>query len=177
MALRPKVDGFMYNTSLLLMPNRYLPFALGQLEFLRRANNYRARWWAVPDDEGEPIAAFDTFQFQVNVAPGSYLWGYMFSVNPTLSPGALVTDLLVSAVDSCTGVPLFNDFANCGGANSNGNAKMLPVMMSKPRLVLAPGLVNVEIANRSNATRNCQLVLMFAEPCRVIDEAGCEECR
>jgi hypothetical protein len=87
------------------------------------------------------------------------------------------TDLLISVVDSCTGIPLFNDFANCGGTSTPNRAKMLPVIMSKPRLVLAPGLVNVEIANRTNATRNCQLVLMFAEPCRVIDEAGCEECR
>lgn len=174
MPLKPKVDGFMYNTSYLLLPNRFMPFALGELEFLRRANNYRARWWAIPDDEGEPIAAYDTFQFQVNVSPGSYLWGMMFS---NITNRDLPTNLLVSVVDSCTGIPLFNDFVNCGGITTDNFAKNLPVILTKPRLILAPGLVNVEIANRTNASQTCQLVLMFAEPCRVLDETGCEVCR
>ena len=33
-----------------------------------------------------------------------------------------------------------------------------------------PGLVNVEIANRTPNTINCQLLLMFAESCKLIDE-------
>ena len=167
MALKPIVDGFMYNTSLLLLQNRFFPFALGEMEIVRRANNLRPRWWCIPDEFGEPIAAYDTFQFQVNVAPGSYLYGMMFNniTNPDLP-----TDLLVSIVDSCTGIPLFNDFVNCGAIASNGNSKMLPVLLTKPRLILEPGLVNVEIANRTGATVNCQLVLMFAEPCRVFQE-------
>lgn len=174
MPLKPKVDGFMYNTSLLLLPNRFMPFALGEMDFLRRANNYRARWWAIPDDEGEPIAAFDTFQFQVNVSPGSYLWGMMFAnITNRDSSG----NLLISVVDSCTGIPLFNDFVNAQDTHTSNNAKNLPVILSKPRLILAPGLVNVEIANRTSGNINCQLVLMFAEPCRVLDETGCEVCR
>lgn len=193
MPLRPKVDGFMYNTSLLLLPNRFFPFALGELEVLRRANNYRARWYCVPDDmEGnptpttpigtQPIAAYDTFQFQISVSPASYLWGMMFA---SLTGGSLATDLQLSIVDSCTGIPLFNDFASGSVASPRStiqgvtrNSKALPVPLSKPRLILAPGLVNVEIANTTNAARQCQLVLMFAEPCHVLqDYGGCEECR
>lgn len=167
MSLKPIVDGFMYNTSLLLLANRFGPMALGEMEIVRRAHNLRPRWWCIPDDFGEPIAPYDTFQFQVDVAPGSYLFGMMFCV---ITPGALVTDMLISVTDSCTGIPLFNDFVNCGGVSSNFNSKMLPVLLTKPRLILEPGLVNVEIANRTNANRNCQLLLMFAEPCRVFEE-------
>lgn len=167
MALKPIVDGFMYNTSLLLLANRFFPFALGEMEIVRRANNLRPRWWCIPDDFGEPIQPYDTFQFQVNVAPGSYLFGMMFCV---VTPDAPVTDMLVSVVDSCTGIPLFNDFVNAGAISSNFNSKNLPVLLTKPRLILEPGLINVEIANRTGSTRNCQLVLMFAEPCRVFQE-------
>lgn len=166
LTVKPIVDGFMWNTSLLILPNQFGPDALMELEILRRAHNYRARWWCIPDDEGQPIAAFDTFQFQVEVSPGAYLWGMMFAT----VGGAAATDLLVSVVDSCTGIPLFNDFVNAGNMTPTGNSKMLPVIMTKPRLILAPGLVNVEIANRANQNRTCQLLLMFAEPCRVFEE-------
>lgn len=165
--LKPVVDGFMYNSSLLLLPNRFGPMALEQMELLRRANNLRARWWIAPDPEGDPIAAYDTFQYQCEVAAGTWLWAYMFSAQ---TPGALSTDLLVSVTDSCTGVPLFNDFANCGVVNSNGNSKMLPVILTQPRVFLQPALVNVEIANRTSADRLCQLLLMFAEPCLVFQD-------
>lgn len=167
LTVKPIVDGFMWNTSLLILPNRFGPDALMELEILRRAHNYRARWWCIPDDQGEPIAAYDTFQFQVEVSPGSYLWGMMFQ---SLTAGSLDTDLLISVVDSCTGIPMFNDFLSGFNLSPTFDSKLLPVIMTKPRLILAPGLVNVEIANRTASIRNCQLVLMFAEPCRVFEE-------
>lgn len=173
LTVKPIVDGFMWNTNLLILPNRFGPDALMELEILRRAHNYRARWWCIPDDEGQPIAAYDTFQFQVEVSPGSYLWGMMFAMTPgedVAPPAPPVTNMLASVVDSCTGIPLFNDFLNCGNLAPTFNSKLLPVIMTKPRLILAPGLVNVEIANRTNAAMTCQLLLMFAEPCRVFEE-------
>ena len=173
-ALRAKVDGFMYNSCLLYLPNRFMPAALTQLETLRRAQNFRARWFCIPDAQAEPIAAYDTFQYQVNIAPGSYLWGMMFN---NLTAPNINSDLLISVVDACTGIPLFNDFVNAtiaspgaAGAPPTLTSRNLPVLLTQPRLVLEPGLVDVEIANQTNGSRTCQLVLMFAEPCRVFEE-------
>ena len=170
------VDGFSYNTMLQELPLRWEPMALAQMETLRRAVNYRARWYVVPDDL-EPIAAFDTIYYQVRTAGGAYLWGYRFA---NLTPDGAPTDLLIQATDSCTGIPLFQDFVSGGEAavNSEGaadfGARVNPIILTQPRLILEPGLVNVEIANKSAASATCQLLLMFSEPCRIITEESRE---
>ena len=173
--LKQVVDGFSYNTSFLWLQNRYFPNALAQLDVLRRASNYRTRWWCIPDDIDQPIQPYDTLYFQCEVSSGSYLWGYHFSsvsaVNPAGGPAeTTAADILIQVVDACTGIPLFQDFANGGAAHSNFTARMLPILLTQPRLILEPGLVNVELSNRTKNTINCQLLLHFAESCKLIDE-------
>ena len=177
------VDGFSYNTDLLYLPNRYFPNALSQLDILRRASNFRARWFVIPDDIDQPLQPYDTLYFQIQVEPGAYLFGYMFSsisatgdTAPPIVPDPIgpvattASDVLVQAVDSCSGVPLFQDFANGGGCHSDFTARCLPILLTQPRLVLAPGLVNVQLSNRTANTITCQLLMHFAVPCRVITE-------
>jgi hypothetical protein len=169
------VDGFSYNTNLLYLPNRYWPNALAQLDILRRANNLRARWFVIPDDIDQPIQAYDTLYFQIQVEPGSYFFGYQFATIKALDPsgspvGTTESDILLQAVDSCPGIPLFQDFANGGGCHSNFSARCLPILLTQPRLVLEPGLVNIQVSNRTANTIYCQWLLHFAEPCRVITE-------
>ncbi len=170
------VDGFSYNTMLLWLYNRFFPNALAQLDVLRRAVNYRTRWWVIPDDIDQPIQPYDTLYFQCEVSSGSYLWGGGFSsVSATTPAGAptetTASDILIQVVDSCTGIPLFQDFANAGGFHSNFSARMLPqFILSQPRLILEPGLVNVEISNRTPNTIHCQLLIHFAESCKLINE-------
>ena len=169
------VDGFSYNTSLLYLPNRYWANALAQLDILRRASNFRARWFVIPDDIDQPIQPYDTLYFQIQVAPGSYLWGYQFSSLSATAPGGggtatTAADILIQAVDSCSGIPLFQDFANGGGCHSNFTARCVPILLTQPRLILDPGLVNVQLSNRTANTISCQLLMHFAVPCRVITE-------
>ena len=169
------VDGFTYNTQLLYLPNRYFPNALAQLDILRRAANYRPRWFCVPDDIDQPIQPYDTLYYQIEMAANSYLWGYSFASISAVPPGGgsiatTAADLLIQAVDSCTGVPLFQDFANGGGNHSNFSSRALPIILTQPKLILNPGLVNVEISNRTPNTITCQLLLHFAERCRIITE-------
>jgi hypothetical protein len=173
--LRHVVDGFTYNSSLQYLPCRFFPNALAQLDILRRAANLRARWFVVPDDMNQPVAPFDTLYYQIAVAEGSYLWGYSFaSMSATDPNGASIattaSDILVQLVDSCTGVPLGVDFMNGGGLHSTFSARCLPTLLTQPRLILEPGLVNVELSNRTANTITCQLLLHFAEPCRVVEE-------
>ena len=174
------VDGFSYNTMLIWQQPRYFPNCLAQLDVLRRAANYRPRWWVVPDDIDQPIQPYDTLYFQIEVSAGSYLWGYSFTtvsaLNPSGAPVATTaSDILIQAVDACTGIPLFQDFSCGGGNSSNFNARMLPILLSQPRLILEPGLVNVELSNRTANTITCQLLLHFAESCKLINEETRQE--
>ncbi len=169
------VDGFSYNTMLYWLSNRFGPNALAQLDILRRAVNYRARWFVIPDDIAQPIGPYDTLYYQINVADGSYFWGHMFSAISATGPDdapveVAASDLLLQAVDSCTGIPLFQDFANGGACHSNYSSRILPVILSQPRLILEPGLCNIQIANRTPNTIFCQWLLHFAEPCKIITE-------
>lgn len=173
--LRQVVDGFSFNTMLIWQYCRYFPNALAQLDVLRRAVNYRTRWWVIPDDIDQPIQPYDTLYFQCEVSGGSYLWGYNFTsvsaTDPNGAPVATVaSDILIQVVDACTGIPLFQDFSNGGGCSTNFTSRMLPILLTQPRLILEPGLVNVEISNRTANTINCQLLLHFAESCKLIDE-------
>ena len=169
------VDGFSYNDQLIYLPNRYWPLALAELDILRRANNLRPREWCVPDNFNSPILGYDTFQYQIQVAGDSYLWGYNFvslsATTPDNAPAATTAgDLLIQLTDSCTGFPIFQDFVNGFGCSTTGNARCFPILLPKPRLILEPGLINVEIANRTPNSIICQLRLRFAESCKVIDE-------
>jgi hypothetical protein len=181
--LKQVVDGFTYNCSLLYLPNRFFPNALAHLDILRRAANYRPRWFVIPDDIDQPIQPYDTLYYQFYVPGGSYLWGWSFACTKATDPNgnpatASTSSLAIQAVDSCTGIPLFQDFANAGQpGNLNGSttsdfsARCSPILLTEPRLILDPGLVNVQIANLTGNTITCQLLLQFAEPCRTIDEA------
>ncbi len=174
--LKQVVDGFSYNTMFLWLYCRFFPNALAQLDVLRRAANFRTRWWVIPDDIDQPIQPYDTLYFQCEISAGSYLWGGGFCSVKALNPAGdptetTASDLLIQVVDACTGIPLFQDFCNGGGFRSNFSARMLPqFILSQPRLILEPGLVNVEISNRTGNTITCQLLLHFAESCKLIDE-------
>lgn len=169
------VDGFSYNANVFYLANRFFPNALAQLDILRRAKNYRARWWVVPDSADNPLQPYQTLFYQCEVADGSYLWGWSFAViSATTQGGASVSttprDICVEVVDSCSGIPLFMDFV-CGyGLSTSGGARLYPCLLTQPRVILEPGLVNVQLSNRTANLINCQLILHFAEPCRVIDE-------
>lgn len=162
------VDGFTLNAALLYLPKRFFPNALAQLDVLRRAANYRPRWYCVPDDFNQPVAAYDTLQYQIQVVPGSYLWG----MNWTVLDGEL-SDLYIQITDSCTEIPLGSDFQAGAAFRPSGASQLWPRILGQPRLILEPGLVNVEIANTQASSRQCQLLLHFAEPCQQLEEQPC----
>lgn len=170
------VDGFSYNTALQYLPCRYFPNALASLDILRRAANLRARWFVAPDDiTGQPLQPYDTFYTQFEVPGGSRLWGWNFASISEIEPSGTViagvnSHVAVQWVDNCSGVPAGQDVMNGGGMSANYSSRVLPVVPTKPRVFLDPGTVNVEVCNLTRNTITCQLLLCFAEPCRLIDE-------
>lgn len=168
------IDGFALNSGLLFLPKRWFPNALAQLDVLRRAANYRPRWYCVPDGINftEAIAAYSTLQFQVQVVPGSYLLGFnWFVLDGELS------DFWIQVTDSCTEIPLSSDFQSGAGFRPSGASQLWPRLLGQPRLILEPGLLNVELANTTASARQCQLLLHFAEPCQEIErQTGIPAC-
>lgn len=177
----PVIDGFMYNPHTRYWPNAYAPLALTNvgMEVLRRANLLRPRWYVLPDAQSTPIAAYETFENQVQVTAGSYLWGLTyieFAVEGDVLIPSTGANGLINIVDSCTGVSMTQDYMVGRGVGSFGTAgsrnPMSPQLLSQPRIISAPGLINVEIANKSGSDLNCQLVLFTAEPCVEVKSGG-----
>lgn len=169
------MDGFTFNTRI-LNSQMYFQNVLAQLEPLRRANGYRLRMWGVPSPDDLPIPAFESVEYQIQCQPGSYLWGFNFYSSAGSSQPASAQPInAVRIVDACTQLPL-SDKPELGIAYAGtliGGGRMAfglgqnrcQVLLPQPYLVNAPGLVNVEVTNGSPYTSQCQLVLMFAEPC------------
>lgn len=177
----PVIDGFLYNPNIRYWPNSYAPLALTNvgMEVLRRANLLRPRWYGLPDAQSTPIAPYETFENQVQVTAGSYLWALTYiefvEEDDVLIPSA-GTKGLVNIVDSCTGVAMTQDYMIGQGVGSYGTAgsrgPTSPQILTQPRIISAPGLINVEIANKSGEDLNCMLVLFTAEPCVEVKSGG-----
>lgn len=177
MPLPQIIDGFSYNDQ-----NRHLPSQgafetfLNNMDPLRRASGFRVREWAVPDNANIPIIGYDTYiSEQIQIAAGSFMWGYNFSVISATNPDdssatPLITDLNLQLVDACTGVPLFQDFANAGVGKTGANAPGHPILLSRPRPILEPGLVVAQIANCTAKNYIVQWRIRFAESCHAINE-------
>lgn len=169
------VDGFTLNPTILLWPYAYTAGALAQMEVLRRANTYRPRIYAVPDDFNQPLDAYQTLEYQIKVAAGSYVWGVMFH---QYSAGWLQQDptgVVVQITDACTGIPFYSEFAQPKGISGYDSTPYpglasMPQLLTQPRLILEPGDINVELCNVGSTTQRCQLLIFTAEPCEVIAE-------
>jgi hypothetical protein len=168
------IDAFTYNPAIRWRPNWFYPTALAQMDILRRANTYRPKLTIMPDEYNSPVPAYETVEYQMRVTPNSYVWGLLANqFNPTaLVPYTKVAiTYLVQITDSCNGVPFFEDFVAALAFSGNPaftqdyRNMMYPHLFSSPRLVLEPGLLAVEIANRTSAAIYPQLLIFSAEPC------------
>jgi len=170
------LDGFSLNLNIRYLPYHYHAACLSQSEVLRRANLYRARWVVMPDDMNTPIAAYDTFEGQIKVQPGAYLWGFQATQFNAAFVAVAAADVIIQVTDACTGIPLFSDYAAGSGFTpfsaiaADAHGGIAPHLLTQPRLIMEPGLLNVEIANRAVTAMRCQLLLCFSEPCVVLDD-------
>lgn len=151
-------DAFILSMSQLLLPTSYRAHVLAEMEVLRLARGYQVKMYEAPPVSGQIIPAFSQLEHQLSVDPGSYLWGWTFSV---LSGSSGPFHILVT--DACTETALSADYfvsqmLDCTAANR------WPALIAHPRLISDPGQVNVEIYNGSNAAVICQLVLFTACP-------------
>lgn len=168
----PIIDGFTFNTRIVHY-HSYYHNALSGLEPIRRANAMRLRMHGVPDAQFSPIPAYESVEEQIRVLPGSYLWGWSFFTKQATAPNTFLPINSIRIVDSCTELPILDRpafstlFANTtvAGATQYDNGQNTGViLLPRPYLVAAPGMLNVEVTNASSFACTCQLILMFAEP-------------
>jgi len=130
-ALPPVVDGFSLN---LQWPNcsRWAGFALHQLDALRRSTQYRLHVFVAPEEASTVVTKYATFQTQLRVPPGSWLWAVSF--------GSFAGCFRIS--EQGTGQLIYSNFYVPSAAFPHG----MQVLLTEPRVIVAPGILSVEIA-------------------------------
>jgi hypothetical protein len=143
------------------------------------ADSYTPRWWIVPKNFLDPtnpgsvnILNGKTVFYEFQVKPGSFLWGLQFGVsdNGFLAAQASLSVIIRQGSD----LPLFDRVMTCSGIASGNPADPLNTLFPavdllwKPRLILEPAQIHVEISNNLEPTDpsliNAQLLMLFAEP-------------
>lgn len=157
----PIIDGFLLSTSLKCNLT-FQSMVLAQYEDLRRAGAYRSRTWVVPPDPSSVvIQARSAFDYQVDMPPGSAIWGYSIIVSQAvLTAGGSFS---VQVTDTCNDVALFTEVINAGYAAPYNAQRFL----SKLHVISNPGLLNVQICSTyklDSAPGDVQLILWGGEP-------------
>jgi hypothetical protein len=159
------VDGFLYSTTLRLLPTQYRAHALAQMEVLRRSGGYKFRMFVSPDSLVNPIAAYSQVETQSRMAPGTLIWGISVYLSTT-------ANVKIQITDKCTEIAIASDYISAllftqtipaAGFNIASTVRA-PTLFSQPRLIDSPGQVNVEIYNDNPDPLTAQVCLYCAEP-------------
>lgn len=164
------MDGFTLDTRVRIMPMLAPALCLGQIDTLRRARNYRPRWFSTPhnSDSGMPtLGARASYEEQIQLEPGSWWWGWKVN-NPAV--------LAFQVTEEETGRKFCVDLQTPSYLTQAPNTWFCPNLLASPWLILSPGLLNLEVHSTSNSQQTVQLVLMFAEPVCAI-ERSVDPCR
>lgn len=166
--LPPICDGFTYNASIAAtLPYSYHRIALDSMEILRRGKFRRFHVFVVPDDFNEPIPAYAEVDMQIRLIPDSFVWGVSCLELNGIYQQAAAVDFVVQITEACNNVDLFYEFIT-GDSFSYGTTAAnwfgFPHLLTQPRLITAPGLLNVKVSNRLSTPLTCQLLIHVAEP-------------
>lgn len=175
---KPIVDGFLYSASQLYLPTSYRAAALVSMEVLRKAAGFRNRWFLSPPDLSDPIPAYSQLEYQLGIEAGSYVWGLSFSA-PFGEIANAPSYIWIQITDSCTETPFFSDYIKGSQLSpATGPTGHNPVLIA-PRLISAPGYLDIEIYNSAPVNIQCQLAIFVCEPnvppasmMRMLIEAG-----
>ncbi len=161
MMAQDPIDGFLYSTTLRMLPSQYRANALAQIEVLRRARSYKGKVYVSPDNLVLPVAAYSQVETQSRMAPGTYIWGISIYVSAT-------TNVKINITDKCTEIPLFSDYVLAAlfkqQTTGISSTQRSPTILAQPRLIDAPGQVNVEVYNGNAEALTVQVALYCAEP-------------
>ena len=151
-----------------LIPQAYNQFEQGYaaavlevMPELRGAANYEHFWLAVPDDRNSSIGARGTFDTRVKLADYAYIVAISGYSAQAASCKVQITDL-------GTGAALFSKptrlASASGGSGSTSGVSNILWFLPRPRLVLPPAELSIQIHNLATVANTVQLVLHLAQP-------------
>jgi hypothetical protein len=170
-------DGFSYLTNLKYLAYRSFPMQLRLLDTLRRETlkgMWQPRMYGIPQDPTVTFQGGDTLNYELHVARGSILWGFTFSIIAATPPDvAKPNDVRIRITDICANRPIVpqyvggsfftpNSYASPGGGTPNTGIPF--VLATEPIPISGSGDLMIDMVNITVNVRQCQLLMMFAEP-------------
>jgi hypothetical protein len=154
----PVIDGFALSTRL-GCDLTFISLVMAEFDHLRRAGAMRSKYWPVPPDSNVVIPAYDSYEYQLAVKPGSAIFGYIFIRQSGVTDYS--GNLSMRIVNGCDDVAVQSE-AQPSTVFTANNAQ---VPLAKLLIVSEPGLLNITIANTSavNLT-GIQVILCGGEP-------------
>lgn len=157
---------------------RFHGYAIEALSPLRQALGYEPHAEVVPDTSNTAVAGNSTYEARVSVPVGSRLLALSGS-------SGQAEGFRVQIIDASSNRGMLNRsalFGNVTGqgyparvADCRGHAVHIVqrlAMLSKPRVVIEPGMLTVQVTNLSPNVNQLQLVLWFARP---VPGGGCNQ--
>lgn len=150
-------------------PNPLSEQMLDSLRKIQESGSYYFQANGVPDPDHMVVAAFDSFEDEISVPPGSILT--MVTAYSATSAQGIDDGFKAQIYDKGSKTTLFAAtfgknqaiFDNIG-LDIYGNPYMGPHILASPFVVLWPGQVNIEIRNMASVANTIQLALFFAIP-------------
>jgi hypothetical protein len=152
----PITDGFALSTKL-RCGLTFRDIATQEYELLRRSTAMRNKMWLSPKDSTVLVQAYDSFEYQIYMKPGSAIWGYTFAADTGGEDGGTTS---FQVRDACNDIPLFSEVVTRQLIDPPYPQQYLAKLL----IVGPPGLLNVEICNTFNEAIPAQLILFGGEP-------------
>jgi hypothetical protein len=168
-------DGFTLHPGMIEIPGRYEPMAIAQLELLRRSKTYRPYWVRVPEGS-QTVGAFGSFQYQVHLKPGSWLYGLQLTVldvldQPVLSMNSAV--LSIQITETYSGAQLFSEHSRtqplCNQCWFGDTSRLQFFPLAEPKVIIDPGDLDIDVCNLTDLARKWELILFTAEPYELVE--------
>lgn len=124
--------------------------------------DYVWRGYRIPDANREQFSARQQIEDQISVVPGSFLT--MLSAQSNAFPNDFYAEILDKGSGQSLTSDKFRYMAATGGpAGLKFPNRPLPLILSEPWVITAPGLLTVRVTNLSANPNNICLLLVIAE--------------
>jgi hypothetical protein len=149
-------------------------YVMEQLFAIRQAKTYRPQWIRLPEDTNPQIPAYGSYEYQMHLKPGSWIYALQFLDYDSFGNEATSNGRMsLQITETYSGMPLLSEFEDvnlCRASKvENGFAPRLAFLTS-PIVIPAPGDVDVEVCNLTGQPITWQLTVFTVEPYEAIEQ-------
>ncbi len=142
-------------------PLSYHAQAIEAMQAMRAAAGFQAVRHIVPDVMNAALVGKGRYEARISLPPQSYVWAFAGTSDQAAGFKVQIVDLGTKA--EWFSQPIRWDNLTGQGATPEGLSFPLYIL-PKPRLVLEPGLLSVQVTNLAAVANPIQLVVFTAEP-------------